>query len=287
MADAATQLPKLGILAGGGLLPARIAERCEATGRPFFITAFNGQTDPEVVAGRPHMWTRLGAAGAVIERLHAEQVGEICMIGPVRRPSLSELAPDARAAAFFARIGLRALGDNALLTAVAKVLADEGFALVGAKSLLADMLLAPGVSTGAAPDEANLADIELGRHVLRALGDLDIGQAVIVQQGVVVAVEAVEGTDAMIERSAGLLRAGPAGVLVKAPKPRQDRRLDLPTMGASTVEKAAAAGLAGIAAAAGATLVAEKDKVAELCRAHGLFILGFEDASADPPEQGA
>ena len=275
MADRPTRQAKLGILAGGGQLPGRIAERCEATGRPFFITAFNGQTEPSVVDGRPHMWARLGAAGSVIERLHAERVSEVCMIGPVRRPSLSELAPDARAAAFFAKVGLRALGDDALLSAVAGVLEDEGFSLVGAKTLLADMLLDPGLATRAAPDAGAQADIERGRAVLRGLGGLDIGQAAIVQEGIVIAVEAVEGTDAMIARSGPLLREGRPGVLVKAPKPQQDRRLDLPTIGVTTVEGAAAIGLSGIAAAAGATLVVDKAQVTALCDETGLFLTGF------------
>lgn len=292
MAGVATPAPKLGILAGGGLLPTRIAERCDAIGRPYFIIAFKGQTDPEAVAGRPHMWARLGAAGSVIDRLHEEAVQEICMIGPMRRPSLSELMPDARATAFFARVGLRALGDNALLSAVGKSLGAEGFSLVGAKTLLSDMMLASGPMTDVMPDDETLADIEHGRTILRSVGSLDIGQSVIIQQGLVIAVEAIEGTDAMIERSVGLLRSGAPGVLVKAPKPQQDRRLDLPTIGAGTAERVAAAGLAGIAAAAGATLVVDREAVAEQCRDKGLFVLGFDNQEGadlklgDGPEQG-
>lgn len=227
------------------------------------------------------MWARLGAAGSVIDRLHKEGVGEICMIGPIHRPSLTQLAPDARAAAFLARVGFRALGDNALLSAIADVLADEGFTLVGANSLLSDMLLQPGLTTNAKPDEAALADIAHARSVLRTLGELDVGQSVIVQQGVVIAVEAIEGTDAMIERSQSLVRPGPGAVLVKAPKPQQDRRLDLPTIGSLTVEKAAAAGLTGLAAAAGSTLVVDADRVTSLCDENGLFFLGFEEELAD------
>lgn len=266
---------KLGILAGGGQLPARIAEKCEATDRPYFIVAFEEQTDLRTVDGRPHMWARLGAAGAVIDGLHKQGVKEVCMIGPVRRPSITQLAPDARAAAFFARVGIRALGDNALLSAIADVLAEEGFSLVGANSLLAEMLLAPGIKTRAKPDKAALADVEQGRAVLQTLGSMDVGQAVIVQQGMVIAIEAIEGTDRMIERSAELVRTGPGAVLIKAPKPHQDRRLDLPTLGSATIENAATAGLAGIAAAAGATLVVDADRVIELCDAKGLFFLGF------------
>lgn len=266
---------KLGILAGGGQLPARIAERCEATGRPYFIAAFNGYTDPSVVEGRPHMWARLGAAGSVIDRLHAEKVEQICMIGPVRRPSLLDLAPDAKAAAFFAKIGFRALGDNALLTAIADVLAQEGFALIGAKSLLSDMLLTAGPAGNVEPDERGRADITLGASVVDSLGRLDIGQAAIVQQGMVISVEAIEGTDALLARSAGLLRNGPGAILVKAAKPQQDRRLDLPTIGLATVEKAAEIGLAGIAAGSGSTLIVDRSNVIAACDKAGLFLFGF------------
>ena len=130
--------PKLGIIAGSGTLPRKLVEKCRETGRDCFVLAFEGETDPAVVEGVDHLWSRLGAAGKNFARLREAGVQEIVMAGGVRRPSLTGLRPDWRAAQFFARIGLRALGDDGLLSAVIKELEREGFILVGVDSVLDD-----------------------------------------------------------------------------------------------------------------------------------------------------
>ncbi|HET8729149.1 MAG TPA: UDP-2,3-diacylglucosamine diphosphatase LpxI [Alphaproteobacteria bacterium] len=268
--------PKLGILAGGGMLPRQLAETCLKTGREIFLIAFTGHTEPDAVEGLPHAWARLGAAAKVLDRLHREGVQDLCLIGPIRRPSLRELMPDWRAARFLARVGFTRLGDDALLQSVRDLLQGEGFRLVGAHELLEDLLAKPGLLTRAAPDDAARDDIALGLRAARMIGTLDIGQGAVVQQGVVLALEAIEGTDRMLERCAGLRRAGPGGVLVKARKPQQDDRLDLPTIGVRTVELASAAGLRGIAVEAGGALVVDAPSVAEAANRLGLFVIGLE-----------
>ena len=267
---------KLGILAGGGPLPGRLARRCIEIGRPVFVVAFTGQTDPETVDGIPHLWTRMGAVGPTLQRLHAEGVSELCMIGPVRRPTLRELLPDLRGARMAARIGLGARGDDGLLRGLGEALADEGFRLVGAHDLMEELLAKPGLLTRRAPTDADRADIARGLQVARAVGAVDVGQGAVVQQGVVLAVEAVEGTDAMLERAGRLLRDGGGGVLVKARKPQQDSRLDLPTIGVVTVECASAAGLAGIAVEADGALIEDADAVAATADRLGLFVVCLE-----------
>ncbi|NNG05418.1 MAG: UDP-2,3-diacylglucosamine diphosphatase LpxI [Inquilinus sp.] len=267
---------KLGILAGGGPLPGRLARRCLETGRPVFIVAFTGQTEPSSVEGVPHLWTRMGSVGPTLERLHAEGVTELCMIGPVHRPTIRELLPDLRGARMAARIGLGARGDDGLLRGLGEALADEGFRLVGAHDLMEELLAKPGLLTRRAPTDADRADIDRGLLVARAVGAVDVGQGAVVQQGVVLAVEAAEGTDAMLERAGALLRAAGGGVLVKARKPQQDTRLDMPTIGVVTVERAAAAGLAGIAVEADGALIEDAAAVAEAADRLDLFVVCLE-----------
>lgn len=270
---------KLGILAGSGDLPARLIEACRREDRPFFVLAFEGETDPATVANAPHAWIRLGAAGRGFELLRSEGVEEIVFAGAIRRPSLASLRPDWRAARFLARVGYRALGDDGLLSAVVKEVEAEGFRVVGADTLLGSVLASEGPLGRHLPDEQALADIERGLEVLRALGAVDVGQAAVVQQGLVLGVEAIEGTDLLLARCAALRRAGPGGVLVKASKPGQERRVDLPAIGKNTVRGAVAAGLRGIAVEAGGSLVLDPPAVAAAADAAGLFVIGVCSSS--------
>ena len=266
---------KLGILAGRGSLPRRLIESCRAAGREVFVLGLEGEAEPETLADVPHGWCRLGAASAGLDLLRANQVTELVLAGGVRRPSLASLRPDWRAAKFFARVGYRALGDDGLLSAVVKEFEREGFRVVGADELLPAASLGEGPLGRLAPDAEAAEDIARGLAVARAIGALDIGQAVVVQQGLVLGVEAIEGTDALLRRCAGLRRDGHGGVLVKLAKPGQESRADRPTIGPQTVALAAETGLRGIAAEAGATLVLDRDEVIRTADAAGLFVVGF------------
>lgn len=269
--------PALGILAGGGPLPGRVARAAVAAGREVFIVGLQGFAEPGVIAPHPHAMVRLGAAGRILDLLRGAGCRDVVMIGPVRRPSVLDLRPDAEGARILARIGRAAFaGDDGLLAAVVRVLEEEGFRVIGAHEVWAEALAPRGVLGRVAPDAVALADVERGAAVARALGIADVGQGCVVQQGIVLAVEAAEGTDAMLARTAGLARPGPGGVLVKMVKPGQERRADLPTVGPGTVAAAAAAGLRGVAFEAGGTLIAERDTcVADADRA-GLFLLGVD-----------
>jgi DUF1009 family protein len=265
---------RLGILAGSGDLPARVIEACRQEGRPVFVIAFEGETDPATIAGLPHLWARLGAAGPIFEALRQHAVTEVVFAGGIRRPSLTSLRPDWRAAKFLARVGYRALGDDGLLSAIVKEVEEEGFRVVGVETILPSALAGEGPLGAQRPDAEAEIDISYGFRVARALGALDIGQAVVVQQGLVLGVEAAEGTDALLERCGALRRAGPGGVLVKAAKPGQERRADLPTVGRRTVAGAARAGLRGIAVEAGAALILDPPGVAAAADRAGLFVTG-------------
>lgn len=268
--------PKLGIIAGEGALPARIIEACRNAGRDFFVVAIEGHADPQTVAGTPHIWSRLGAAEAAFDKLREVAAEEIVLAGAVKRPSLKTLRPDLRTARFFSRLAVSAMGDDGLLSAVVKEFEDAGFRVVGPDQILGSMVAEARTYGTHVPDAGALADIDIGIDVARALGRLDVGQAVVVQQGVVLGVEAAEGTDALIARCKSLKRDGPGGVLVKMKKPGQERRVDLPTVGPQTVAAAAEAGLRGIAVEAGGSLIVDPLTLAARADEAGLFVLGLE-----------
>lgn len=268
--------PKLGVLAGGGPLPQRLVALARQTGRDCYVAAFRDQTDADWIADIPHGWFRLGAFGRLLDALKAHGVEQICMVGKIHRPTLRQLAPDWTAIKLITRVGYAALGDDTVMRHLRDMLQNEGFAVVGPHEVVADFLARPGVLGNRTPDEEARADIARGLEVARAIGRVDVGQGAVVQQGLVLALEAIEGTDAMLKRAEGLRRPGPGGVLVKARKPQQDIRLDLPTIGTATVEAAAAAGLRGIAVEAGGALIVDPDAVGAAADRLGLFVLGLD-----------
>ena len=268
----------LGIIAGNGGLPRRIIDRCHAVGREVFVLALEGEAERATIDAVPHAWCRIGGAATGLDVLRAHAISELVLAGGVRRPSLASLRPDWRAAKFLARVGYRALGDDGLLSAVVKELEREGFRVIGADQLLDEANLPEGPLGRIRPDADALADIAQGMHLAQAIGALDIGQAVVIQHGLVLGAEAIEGTDALLRRCAELRREGPAGVLVKTAKPGQESRADRPTIGPQTVTLAADSGLCGIAAEAGATLVLDRDEVIRLADASGLFVVGVRPA---------
>jgi len=270
----------LGIVAGGGSLPRRLVEVCRDSGRGAFVIAIEGHTDPATVAGTDHLWIRMGQSEKAIGALRAAGAEELVLVGAVKRPSMTELRPDRLTFKFFARIGFKALGDDGLLGAVVKALEAEGFTLRGVDEFLADLLAQEGCLGQVVPDEAAWRDIRRGIEVVRAMGAADVGQATVIQDGLVLGVEALEGTDALLARCGPLRRAGPGGVLVKLSKPGQERRADLPTIGVATVQGAAEAGLRGIAVEAGATLVVDAPAVIDAADRAGLFVTGIRRAPA-------
>ncbi len=270
---------KLGILAGGGGLPRQLIKLCEETNREVFVVAFSGQTDPETVEGVDHIWTRLGAAGKILKTLSEEQVKELVMIGPVKRPSMAELRPDWRALQFFAKIGAKSLGDDGLLRSVISALEEEGFLFRGVDDLLSDLLATEGVYGAVVPDALAYEDIKRGVEVAQAMGRADVGQSVVVQQGLVLGVEAIEGTDALLSRCKELKRGGDGGVLVKLKKPEQERRADLPTIGVETLKSAFNAGLKGIAIEAGGALVVDRESLVSEADDCGLFVVGISPSA--------
>ena len=274
---------KLGIVAGAGGLPGLLVEACRRSGRDFHVFAFEGSADAQALASAPKDWIRFGALGKAIDAARRLGIGDVVLAGGIPRPPLRKLLLDPVAARFLARVGTRILGDDHLLAVVIRELEEsEGFRLVGADEILAELLAVSGNHGALGPDQSSIADIERGFRVARALGALDVGQAVIVQNGTVLGLEAKEGTDALIRRCAAFVERGaPGGVLVKCSKPGQERRADLPAIGVSTVEAAVGAGLRGIALEAGGALIIDRDAVVAAADRGGIFVFGTEAPEAD------
>jgi DUF1009 family protein len=267
---------KLGVIAGAGALPGQIIAACRETGREFFVLAFEGSADPDIIGNVPVQWVRMSSLSTALESARREGVSELVLVGKIPRPSVMELMRDIRSAKFMAKVGTRMLGDDNILSAVVRELEEaEGFKVIGPETVLENLLATEGPYGGLAPSADELADIRRGLDVVHQLGRLDIGQAAIIQNGFVIGVEGAEGTDRLIQRCAEFVSPDlPGGVLVKAAKPTQDRRIDLPAVGLSTVEYAVEAGLRGIAVETGRALVVDRADMARAADAAGIFLCG-------------
>lgn len=264
----------LGIIAGQGQLPALLIQACNAQQRPFFVLALEGQTEPDLLEGVDHTWIGLGEIGKGIDALKRHNVTQLVLAGGVKRPSLASLKMDWRGTKLLARVGLRALGDDALLRLIVEELTQEGITVVGAQTCLASLQCSLGPLGTHTPSPQATADIEWGIRVLTTLSPLDIGQAVVVQQGVVLGIEAAEGTDALIQRCAALQKPGHPATLIKMAKQHQDERVDLPTLGPDTLEQVLAAGMAGIAFEAAKALLLDADRLRGMADQGGVFLMG-------------
>lgn len=272
----------LGIIAGEGDLPIAIAKSAQASGRAIFVLALDGMASPNQVGAFPHAFVSLGELGKAIRLLKEAGCSDITLAGKVSRPEFSRLKLDARGALALPRVmAAAAKGDDALLRALLAIFEKEGMRIVGSADAALGLLAPRGALGKHPPAEDDDGDILHGIRVVAALGALDIGQGAVVCQGLVLAVEAAEGTDAMLTRVAALpeaLRGTPEhrrGVLVKATKPHQERRVDLPVVGVRTIELASAAGLRGVAVEGGAALVVDLPRVVEAADRCGIFLFGF------------
>jgi DUF1009 family protein len=271
---------KLGLIAGGGALPVSVAARCEAEGRPVFVVRLAGFADVHL-ARYPGLDAGMAEFGRILSALKKEGCTAVCFAGTVSRPDFRTLKPDMKGAALMPGIIAAATrGDDALLRKILSVFEGEGYAIEGADDILGGETLPAGALGAVRPTDEQLSDLRKALHVAEKAGELDIGQGAVVCQGLVLAVEAQEGTDAMLARVAGLpadLRGSARerkGALGKAPKPIQDMRVDMPVIGARTVEMAAAAGLAGVGGVAGRLILIDRAGLIEAADRLGLFVWG-------------
>jgi DUF1009 family protein len=287
VSDVANADGPLAIICGGGSLPFAIADLVQRRGRKAVLFAVRGWADPQRVAAYPHHWGALGGFGRFCRLAREEGCREVVFIGVVLRPRPLQLRIDLGTLKVFPQIiaAFRG-GDDHLLSGIARIFERHGFRLRGAHEVAPEILVGEGPLGRYAPSPRDHQDIARGLALIEAAGPFDVGQAAVVADGHVLAVEAAEGTDQMLQRVAELRRTGriqrsaAAGVLIKAPKPHQDRRFDLPTIGPPTVTGAAQAGLAGIAVPAGATIVAEPQAVAAAADRDKIFVYGLARTDA-------
>ena len=277
----------LALICGGGSLPLAVADYAAARGRKVVLFPIRGAAEGTGLERFPHHWVHVGQFGKFMRLARAAGCRDVVLIGGLVRPSIWQSRPDLKALSLLPRV-LTAFrgGDDHLLSGIGRLLERDGFRLLGAHEVAPEILAPPGVLGRVQPSDLDRADIALALDYLSAAGAFDVGQAVVVAGRHVLAVEAIEGTDQMLERVAelranGRIRASSGtGVVVKAPKPNQDRRFDLPSIGPQTVAAAARAGLAGLAVVGGATIMAEPAKLVQAADRSNLFVVAM------PPRSG-
>jgi UDP-2,3-diacylglucosamine hydrolase len=278
----------LAVICGGGNLPFAVADAAAKGGRRVVLFAIRGWTEPQRVTDYPHHWTSFGQFGRFCRVARREGCRDVVFLGSLVRPAIWQIRPDLRTLRLLPRIlGMFRGGDDHLLRGVAALFEESGFRLIGAHEIAPELLMPEGPLGRGRAGGRDHADIAKGLALLHATSPFDIGQAVVVSDARVLAVEAAEGTDQMLARIAQLRRNGRIaptsrrGVLIKMAKRGQDRRIDLPSIGPRTVEGAARAGLAGIAAVAGSTIVAEPERIGATADRERLFVVGVRDETAE------
>lgn len=284
----------LTIVAGGGSVPLHVARAAIRDGRKVLVVGIEGEADPDI-SKFPHEWLHWGQIGRFQEILCRHGDCDIVLIGGVRaRPDFKRLKLDFGAVRILPKI-LRFMsnGDNTVLTSAVQIIESWGHRVIGAHEVAGDLVAAPGSLTKRQPRSRDLDDTTLAMNAARSIGILDAGQAAVVVNGRVVALEAAEGTDGVLSRvralrEAGRIKwAGRAGVLVKRPKPQQDLRVDMPTIGPDTVSAIDAAGLAGIVIEAGLVVIHDREETLRRADAAGVFILALEgDGQSNDGGQG-
>ena len=282
--DVSNPAGPLAIVCGGGAIPIAVAEAVRRSGRRVVLFPVRGWADPEAVERYPHHWIAVVQAGRFVKHARAEGCRDVVLLGAAVRPPFWSLRLDWTTLRILPAIyrSYRG-GDDHLLSGVARMFQERGFRIVGVHEVAPEILIPSGRIGSLAPSQRDLSDIARGLELLRAIGPFDVGQAAVVANNQVLMVEGIDGTDNMLARIAELRERGRiptakgVGVLVKAPKPGQDRRLDMPAIGPKTVEAAARAGLAGIAVVAGSTIIAEPAEVARAADAAGLFVHGIDE----------
>lgn len=270
---------KLGIIAGGGALPLRVAAACRARGESLHVIRLEGAADQEW-DDWPGDDCGIGEAGKILRLLKEQGCDAVVFAGMVRRPNFKTLKVDWRGAALLPKvIASAARGDGALLSVLVETVEAEGMFVIGAEEVVQEVVARKGVIGSHAPEEKDLNDLSKAAQIIEALGPFDIGQAAVVADGLALAIEAAEGTDKMLDRCAQLLAEEealqPCGVLMKRPKPGQELRIDLPVIGPETIRRAKAAGLRGVAVEAGVAIIIDRDEVVKLADQAGLFVYGF------------
>lgn len=267
---------KLGIIATKGNLSKKLIDYAQNK-LDIFMVAIEGKTDPEFVKGIDHIWVHLGEIGKAMDAMKQANVDRIVFSGPMQKPDIFSLKLDMMGTKLFAKmVKDKFFGDNKLLSVLTDFLEDNGFKVIGIHEILKDLVVQASNFTKLFPNEDDKTDIDLGMKVVQELGKLDIGQGAITHGGVVLGVEAIEGTEKLIKRCAELKHSDTyGGVLVKLSKPDQELRADLPTIGIDTVKSMHIAGFKGIAIEAERAIFLDREECIKYADKHDMFIVAI------------
>ena len=271
-----TEGKTLGLIAGSGMMPVEIIRHCNKQNIPVFVIGLESFATEEQLSEAPHSFAKIGEAGKMLKTLKEQNVHDIVFAGGIKRPSFKELIPDWEGMKILAKLALKKMSDDNLFRTLIAEVESRGFKIVGIEEVVPDMLFREGVYGKVKPGKDDLDDIERGWTVAKAIGAVDVGQAVVVQEGLVLAMEAIEGTDMVLARAAQLRKPGKAPVMVKVLKPGQDMRVDLPAIGLQTIDLFIKYGIGGIAVEAGGILLIEKEAVIKKADENGIFIIGLK-----------
>ncbi len=262
----------LGLVAGGGRFPVLVAQRAREKGLKVAAVAFDRETGPELQdIAQDLIWIKLGQLGKMIKYFKEQNVREVVFAGPINKPGAFDIRPDFRAIRLL--IGLKSRNDNSLLSAVARELSNEGMEVVSAVKYVPELISVPGCLTRRKPSRQEKEDILFGWPLIKQIGAMDIGQCLVVREKAVVAVEAIEGTDAAILRAGGLV--GPGCCVIKTFKPGQDQRIDLPALGAGTIETMARARASCLAYEARTSLFFDQEKAIRTANRCKMTVIGI------------
>ena len=267
---------KLGMIAGNGLLPAEVVNHCKNTSRELFVVGLEPFVIEENLKEVPYTLAKIAEVGKIFKAMKSNDVKEIVFAGGIHRPSFSELIPDWEGTKLLAKLAFKNMSDDSIFRVLFEEIEKQGFTVVGAEEVVPELLFKEGVYGKVKPSPEDMLDIQRGILVSKALGSVDVGQACVVQESMVLAVEAMEGTDAMLSRAASIVRKGKKPVMVKIVKPNQETRVDLPVIGTQTIMQLEKYGIKGMAVQSGGILLIEREKVIKMADDFGIFIIGID-----------
>ena len=266
---------KLAIVAGDGSLPVQVIEKCIELGKPYSLIVINEHGDEVLKKFKSDFILHLNKIGNAIKFARDNDIDEIIMIGGIRRPPIKSMVPDLWTTKFLAKNTNKILGDNSILSSLAKALEVEGFKIIAIENILSNILSKKGVMGKISPGKSHLKDIKIGYKIAKSIGELDIGQSLVIEDGVILALEAVEGTSEMISRVEKYMKLSGEAILVKVLKTHQDKRIDRPTIGSDTVKQIARRGLAGIVLEANEVLIIDYKETISMANKNNIFIKGM------------
>jgi DUF1009 family protein len=272
-----TDVKKIGMIAGGGNMPVEIIKYCKEKDIEIFVIGLETFASEEQLKETPHCFAKIGEVGKMIKAFKNNNISNIVLAGGIKRPSLKELIPDWGGMKMLTKLAIKKMSDDNLFRAVINETEKLGFRILGIEEVVPEMMFYEGIYGKVKPTKEDMDDIERGFVVAKTLGAVDVGQAVVVQEGMVLAVEAIEGTDMMLSRAASLKKEGKAPIMVKVLKPKQDKRVDIPAIGLLTIEQLKKYGIKGIAVEAGGVLLIEREAVIKTADEAGIFIIGIKN----------